>query len=108
MDQVGLVFPRGNDIVVTARFPEISDGTGATAEFFTKDDRETPDDDAAVYQSSIVDDPDAPGSTMSVFLIPSDDTGVTGSFWWRVDAIDSMTNRRTAACGPLLVEAVLW
>jgi len=108
MDQSMLVFPKGNDVVVTARFPDISDGTGITAEFYTKPDRTTDDSDPAVsvYSSDVVDDPDFPGATMSNFSIPRTDTGVTGSFWWRVDCIDVTAKRRTANCGPLLVEAV--
>jgi len=108
MDQTGLVFPRGNDVVVTARFPDISDGTGMTAEFFTKPSKTTADSDPAVnvYDSDVVSDPDNPGATISHFDIPSDDTGVAGSYWWRVDCVDLIGKRRTADCGPLMVEAV--
>ncbi len=108
MDQTGLVFPRGNDVVVTARFPEISDGSGMVSEFFTKPSKTTDDDDPSVrvYESDIVTDPDYPGQTMAQFDIPDDDTGVTGAFWWRVDCVDVLNKRRTANCGPLLVEAV--
>ena len=110
MDQTGLVFPRGNDVVVIARFPEINDGTGMVSELYTKPSKETPDSDPAVkvYDSDVVEDPDNPGSTMSQFDVPSDDTGVTGAFWWRVDCVDVQGKRRTpdGACGPLLVEAV--
>jgi hypothetical protein len=108
MDQNGLVFPRGNDIVVTARFPDISDGTGMSAELFTKPDRTTDDDDPSVnvYESGVAADPDNAGSTMSQFDVPAEDTDITGSFWWRVDCLDSSGRRRTAQCGPLLVEAV--
>jgi hypothetical protein len=112
MDQTGLVFPRGNDVTVTARFPDISDGTGMVAEFFTKPTKATPDSDPAVktYDSDVVSDPDNAGSTISHFDIPAADTGVTGSFWWRVDCVDVTGKRRTAdgGCGPLMVEAVLW
>jgi|SRR5215831_19206175 len=110
MDQTGLVFPRGNDLVVTARFPEISDGTGMTSEFFTKPDRTTSDTDPAVlvYQSAVDPDPDFPGQTKATFYVPRADTTLTGIFWWRVDCIDVLDKRRTANCGPLLVEAVLW
>lgn len=108
MDQTLLVFPKGNDVVVTARFPDISDGTGMTAKFYSKPDRGTADTDPSVhvYSATIVGDPDFPGATMSSFSIPHTDTTATGSFWWRVDCIDSLTHRRTASCGPLLVEAV--
>jgi hypothetical protein len=108
MDQTGLVFPRGNDIVVTARFPEISDGTGMESEFYTKPNRATPDDDPSVqiYDSEVVSDPDNPGATIAQFDVPSTDTGVTGAYWWRVDCVDTTGKRRTANCGPLLVEAV--
>lgn len=108
MDQVGLVFPRGNDIVVTARFPDISNGSGINAEFYSKPGRTVADTDLSVqvYNSSLVTDPDNVGATMAQFTIPSIDTGATGAFWWRVDCIDVLSKRRTAACGPLLVEAV--
>lgn len=108
MDQTGLVFPRGNDIVVTARFPDISDGTGMISEFLTKPGRETDDSDPAVqvYASDIVADPDNTGQTMAQFDIPAADTEVTGAFWWRVDCVDVLDKRRTANCGTLLVEAV--
>lgn len=108
MDQTGLVFPQGNDIVVTAQFPTISDGTGMTSEFYYKDDRTTPDTDPAVevYSSTVIPDPSNPGATYSRFTIPAADNGVTGAFWYRVDCLDSTGKRRTANCGPLLVEAV--
>jgi hypothetical protein len=108
MDQSGLVFPRGNDIVVTARFPDISDGTGMLAELYTKPDRTTADTDPSVniYESGVAVDPDNAGSTMAQFDVPATDTGTTGSFWWRVDCLDSAGRRRTADCGTLLVEAV--
>ncbi len=108
MDQTGLVFRRGNDIVVTARFPEISDGTGMTAEFYNKPNREAEDDDPAVlvYDSGVDVDPANPGATLAQFDIPSTDTGTAGARWWRVDCIDTAGKRRTAECGTLLVEAV--
>jgi hypothetical protein len=99
MDGQVLIFPQGNDIVVTARFPGISDGTGAQSEFS--------DPTTMVYTSAIIDDPDNPGQTMSTFEIPREDVAVTGAFWWRVDCIDTLSSRRTASCGTLLVEAVL-
>lgn len=108
MDQTGLVFPRGNDVVVTARFPDISDGTGMTAELYTKPDRTTADTDPAVneYDSPVTADPDNAGATIAHFDVPSTDTGTTGSYWWRVDCVDAAGKRRTAQCGPLMVEAV--
>jgi hypothetical protein len=110
MDGQALVFPKGNDIVVTARFPEISSGAGMTSEFYYKGNRYIADSDPTteVYTSSITADPGNPGATMSQFRIPATDNGVAGAFWWRVDAIDSTGSRRTAAAGTLLVEAVLW
>ena len=110
MDGQALVFPQGNDVVVTARFPEISDGTGAEAQFYYKDNRYVADSDPGVqvYTSSITDDPDNAGATMSQFKIPATDNSVAGAFWWRVDCIDITNARRTAAAGTLLVEAVLW
>jgi hypothetical protein len=104
----GLVFPRGNDIVVTASFPDISDGTGMSAEFYYKPDRTTDDNDPSVkvYESTVDPDPDNAGATLSTFDIPAVDNGSTGSFWWRVDVLDVNGHRRTADCGPLLVEAV--
>jgi hypothetical protein len=110
MDITTLWFPQGNDIIVTARYPGISDGTGMTSEFYYKDNRYTADTDPGtqVYSSDITADPDNPGATMSQFTIPADDNLITGAFWWRVDCIDSLDNRRTADCGTLLVEAVLW
>jgi hypothetical protein len=108
MDQIVLMFPQGNDIQVTAQFPTIADGTGMTANFYYKISRYTADSDPTtlVFTSDIVDDPDNPGATMSVFEIPSADNEVSGAFWWRVDAVDSQDTTRTANCGPLLVEAV--
>lgn len=108
MDGQVLYFPQGNDIVVTARFPEISDGTGATASFYCKDDRYVDDADPTtqVYTSGVNPDPDFTGATMSVFHIPAADIEITGAFWWRVDVTDVTDKTRTASCGTLLVEAV--
>jgi hypothetical protein len=108
MDMTSLFIPRGNDVVVTARFPEISDGTGMSSEFWYKPDKTTPDTDPAVlsFSATIIADPDNAGATMSKYNIPSTDTAVPGSFWWRVDVIDVAAKRRTANCGTLLVEAV--
>lgn len=110
MDSTVIYFPQAKDVVVTARFPTISDGTGSTSEFYYKDSRYTADTDPAtqVYTSDITDDPDNPGATFAQFTIPADDNLVTGAFWYRVDCIDSLDTRRMAACGTLLVEAVLW
>lgn len=110
MDGQVLIFPKGNDIQVTARFPGISDGTGAHSEFYYKDNRYVADNDPGtmIYSSAIDPDPDNPGATMSTFHIPAADNVVTGAFWYRVDAVDSLNTRRTTACGTLLVEAVLW
>jgi hypothetical protein len=104
----GLVFPRGNDIVVTARFPTISDGTGMSAEFYYKADRTTADDDPSVqvYESAVTPDPDNEGATLATFEVDAADNASTGSYWWRVDVLDSSGHRRTADCGPLLVDAV--
>jgi hypothetical protein len=109
MDSQVLMFPQGNDIIVTARFPEISDGTGATAHFYYKEDRYSSDSDPStlVYAASILPDPDNPGATMSTFSVPAADNGINGAFWWRIDAVDSFGKKRTANCGTLLVEAVL-
>ena len=106
MDMVALFFPQGNDVVVTAKFPDIIDGTGITAEFWYKDNKNTPDDDptTVMYTSAIVQGDDQ--VWYSEFTIPATDNEVTGAFWWRVDAIDSFNKRRTANCGTLLVEAV--
>jgi hypothetical protein len=94
--------------VVTASFPTISDGTGMSSEFYYKPDRTTDDDDPGVtmVESTVDPDPDNEGATLATFTITAADNGMTGSFWWRVDVIDANGNRRTANCGPLLVEAV--
>jgi hypothetical protein len=103
-----LVFPRGNDIVVTARFPTISDGTGMSSEFYYKPDRKTDDGDPSVqiYESAVIPDPDNEGATLATFDVPSTDNAAAGAFWWRVDVLDVDGHRRTANCGTLLVDAV--
>lgn len=108
MDTTYLVFPQGNDIVVTARYPEISDGTGQSAFFYLKPDRYTDDDDTsvAVYESGVIPDPDNAGQTLSRFSVPKARTQIPGSYWWRIDVVDSLSSVRTANCGPVLVEAV--
>jgi hypothetical protein len=108
MDSEVLFLPQGKDVVVTARFPTISDGTGVTSELYYKDSRYTADTDPTtqVYTSQVQDDPDNPGATFAQWTIPADDNIVTGAFWYRVDCIDSLDTRRMAACGTLLVEAV--
>lgn len=108
MDMLALFFKQGNDIVVTARYPEISDGTGMTATFYVKDDKTTPDDDPSVttYESDVVGDPDNLGATLSQFDIPATDTELTGAFWWKVNVTDVALKQRTANQGPLIIEAV--
>jgi hypothetical protein len=108
MDMMTLFVPRGNDIVVTARFPGIADGTGMNSEFWYKNDRTTPDNDPSVitFTSPVVADPANAGSTMSQFSIPATDNAVPGAFWWRVDIMDVLNKRRTVNSGPLLVESV--
>jgi hypothetical protein len=60
MDTTSLMIPRGNDVVVTARFPEIATGTGMSSQFWYKNDKTTPDSDPSVLmvQSTVVSDPD--------------------------------------------------
>jgi hypothetical protein len=108
MDMLALFFKQGDDVVVTARYPEISDGTGMTATFYIKDDKMTPDTDSTVltYDSDIVADPDNTGATLSQFKIPSEDTQGTGALWWKVRVFDPFSNVRTANQGPLLIEAM--
>jgi hypothetical protein len=108
MDQTSLFIPRGNDVTVTARFPDISDGTGMSSEFWVKPAKTTPDSDPSVstYTSTVVADPDNAGATMAQFDIPSTETALAGALWWRVDVIDTLSHRRTANSGPLLVESV--
>lgn len=108
MDQTTLFIPLGNDITVTARFPEISDGTGMISEFWIKPSKMTPDTDPAVstYTSPIGADPDNVGATMAQFSIPSTDNDLAGALWWRVDVVDSVSHRQTANAGPYMVETV--
>jgi len=108
MDMVALFFKRGDDIVVTARYPDIPSGTGMTATFYIKDDKTTPDTDPSVltYDSNVVADPDNVGATLSKFNIPSEDTQTADSLWWKVRVFDPFSNVRTANQGPLLIEAV--
>jgi hypothetical protein len=103
-----LVFYANKDVIVTSRFPDISDGTGMTSTFYIKADRITPDTDITVqsYSSAVISDPDNVGATMSQFIIPASDTNMPGSWWWRVDVTDSLGKTRTANCGPLLIQAV--
>jgi len=106
MNMVALFFFQNNDIVVTAKFPEITDGTGAVAEFWYKNDKYTPANDSSTLTST---SPVVQGDDLiwySDFSIPAADNADAGAFWWRVDCIDSFSNRRTAGCGTLLVEAV--
>ncbi len=108
MDMTALFFKQGDDIIVTARFPEIPDGTGMSATFYVKDDKTIPDTDPEVikYDSDLLDDPDNPGATLSTFSIPSEDTQITGAWWWKVRVFDPFDNVRTANQCPLLIEAV--
>jgi hypothetical protein len=108
MDMTALFFKRGDDIVVTARYPEIPDGTGMTATFYIKDDKTVSDTDPSVltYDSDIIDDPDNSGATLSHFNIPSEDTQAADSLWWKIRVFDPFSNVRTANQGPLLIEAV--
>lgn len=108
MDMLALFFKQGDDIVVTARYPGITDGSGMTATFYVKDDKTVPDTDTDVmtYDSNVVADPDNLGATLSQFKIPSEDTQMPGSMWWKVRVFDPFGNVRTANQGPLLIEAV--
>jgi hypothetical protein len=108
MDMVALFFKQGDDIVVTARYAQIPDGTGMTASFYIKDDKTTSDIDPSVlvYDSDVVADPENAGATLSKFTIPSEDTQVTGAWWWKIRVFDPFSNVRTANQGPLLIEAV--
>lgn len=108
MDMLALFFKSGDDVVVTARYPDISDGTGMTATLYIKDDKTTPDTDSSVltYDSDVVADPDNAGQTMSQFDISSADTQATGAFWWKVKVFDPFSNGRTANQGTLIIEAV--
>jgi hypothetical protein len=108
MDMLALFFKQGDDIVVTARYAEIPDGTGMTAKFYVKGDKTTADTDPSVmkYDSNVIADPDNAGATLSQFTIPSTDTQVTGAWWWKVRVFDPFNHVRTASQGPLLIEAV--
>lgn len=108
MEMLALFFKQGDDIIVTARYAEIPDGTGMTATFYIKDDKMMDDTDPSVttYDSDIVADPDNLGATLSKFTIPSDDTQDTGAWWWKIRVFDPFSNVRTANQGPLLIEAV--
>jgi len=107
MDMQGLCIEQGNDVIVTARWPTIANGSGLSSELYYKPDRYTHDSDPSVevYTSGLIPDPDNPGATMSQFTIPSADNQVPGIFWWRVDALDINGKRRTAAGGPFMVES---
>lgn len=108
MDMLALFFKQGDDIVVTARYAEIPDGTGMTATFYIKGDKMIADTDPSVikYDSNVVADPDNVGATLSKFDIPSEVTRDTGAWWWKVRVFDPFNNARTANQGPLLIEAV--
>jgi hypothetical protein len=108
MDMTALFFKQGDDIVVTARYAEISSGSGLTSTFYIKDDKTMPDTDPSVmtYDSNVIADPDNAGATLSQFTIPSADTQATGAWWWKVRVFDPFNHVRTANQGPLLIEAV--
>lgn len=101
-------FPQGNDIAVTVYYPEVADGTGASSKFYYKKSRETSDTDPTTitYTAPIVNNPDSTGTCMSVIDIPAADNAVSGSFWWRIDAIDSTGDVSTVGYGALLVKGV--
>lgn len=101
-------FPQGNDIAVTVYYPEVADGTGASSKFYYKKSRETSDSDPTTktYAAPIVNNPNSSGTCMSVLDIPAADNGVAGSFWWRIDAIDSSGDVSTVGYGTLLVKEV--
>ena len=103
-----LLLQQSKDVLITARFPDMSDGTGMTSTFYIKYDRITPDTDPSVqsYSSSIINDPDNAGATMSQYIIPAADTGMTGVYWWRVDRTDATGKIKTWNYGPLIIQAV--
>jgi hypothetical protein len=103
-----LYIPQNNDVVVNVYYPGISDGTGATSEFYYKTDRTTSDTDPTtrMYTSTVVDNPDNTGTCMSTFEIPASDNASAGSFWWRIDLIDSSADVCTVGYGTLMVESV--
>jgi hypothetical protein len=103
-----LYFPQNNDVTVNVSYPGISDGTGATSEFYYKTNRTTSDTDPTTktYTVPIVDDPDNAGACMSTIDIPAADNATAGSLWWRIDVIDSSGDVSTVGYGILLVESV--
>jgi hypothetical protein len=105
-----LYFPQGNDVVVNVYYPNVSDGTGASSEFYYKPERETPDSDPTTkkYTADVIDNPDSTGTCMSTFHIPSADNQTVGALWWRADLVDSSDNRSTVGYGTVIVEAMLW
>ena len=107
MDMTALFFRRNNDVVVTAKFPEMTTGAGITTQFWYKDDKYISDSDPTshVYTGTVLTQ-GTDGLWFTQFAIPATDNEVTGAYWWRVDAIDATNKRRTAQCGTLLVEAV--
>jgi hypothetical protein len=105
--QTALFFPQNNDVVVTAKFPGITDATGITAEFWCKTDRYTSDEDpASVMYSGTALQQGSDGLWYSQFSVPATDNQLPGAYWWRVDAIDADNHRSTANSGTLLVQAV--
>jgi len=107
MDMTALFFPQNNDIVVTAKFPDITTGAGITTKFWRKNDKNTPDSDPSSksYTGTALSQ-GTDSIWFSQFTIPSVDNSSPGMYWWRVDAVDATNKRRTAQSGPLLVEAV--
>jgi hypothetical protein len=111
MDTQVLVFPQNNDVTVLSHFgPEITDATGLTSTFYYKDNRYTADTDdtTLTFHAAVIPDPDYPGQFMAQFVIPKADNQIPNTYWWRVDVSDVANTNRTAKCGTLLVEAVLW
>jgi hypothetical protein len=107
---LALYFQQGNDVVVNVYYPNVTDGTGASSEFYIKTERSTPDSDPSTkkYTATVVDNPDNTGTCMSTFLVPGTDIQTAGAFWWRSDLLDSSGDRSTVGYGTLIVEAVLW
>jgi hypothetical protein len=106
MNMLALFFPRGNDVTVTAKFPGITSGTGVSSKFWRKNSKTTSDTDPATISYTSVLTAGTDGIWFATFKVPKADNATPGTFWWRVDAIDPLSNVTTAACGPLLVEAV--
>jgi hypothetical protein len=107
MDMTTLFFPQNNDIVVTAKFPDFTTGAGIITKFWYKNNKFTADSDpTSISFTGTTLTQGTDGLWFSTFSIPAANNVMTGAFWWRVDATDSLNKRRTAQCGTLLVEAV--